>query len=286
MSGLLARLSARTKGRTLAGGATLQGDPVADLTGARVAATGPKGEAFSARFLDTGSLSSEARADLARRAAFKNPSVPLVAATGEEEGDPYFIEYAQGGIHLDQILARARKEGQGAPAFFILDPEEARGRTGNIPREPYWRATCRIGIDVGKCLLEYRKAGLVPTQLKPEWIWLRSDGNPMLRYLGLLGPPVADPCQEVLAVGRLLHAMATLEAFDQDKLTAPRLVEPKINEAMETILLAATAPSPAARYAHVGDLVQDLDLYMTHRPITAKRPGFFGRMFGAGPRAR
>lgn len=286
MSDLLQRLTARAKGRTLAGGAVISGDPTADHGGARVTATGPKGEAFAARFFDRAQLSPQALTDLPRRAAFRNPSVPLVVATGDEDGDPYFVEYAQAGIYLDQLIARARKDGQGAPAFFILDPDEARGRTGNIPREPYWRATCRIGIDLGKCLVEYRKAGLQPTELRPEWIWLRADGNPMLRHLGLLGAPVTDPCAEVLALGRLLHAMATLESFQAEKLTPPRVLEPKINEAMETILLAATATSPTARYAHVGDLAQDLDLYMTHRPITARRPGLFGRLLGGTARAR
>src|SRR5688572_12524639 len=156
MGELLGVLAQRPRDRTLPGGFTVTGDPAPDLLGACVSVTGPRGESLSARFMDRERLRPGGVADLPRIAAFRHPTSMPIVASGEEDGVPFLVEHALSGVSASDFLQRCRSEKKGAPAFFIVDPEEAKGRTGNIPREPYWRAVCRIGIDLGRCLHAYR----------------------------------------------------------------------------------------------------------------------------------
>jgi hypothetical protein len=287
MGEFLSVLAQRPKDRTLPGGFVVSGEPAPDLAGACVPVTGPRGESLSARFLDRERLRAGAAADLPRIAAFRHPTGMPIVASGEEDGVPFIVEHALSGVFAADFLERCRAERKGAPAFFIVDPEEAKGRTGNIPREPYWRAICRIGIDLGRCLHAYRQTGLVPTSPAPEWILFRRDGNAVFRVLGLLGDEVPDPREEVYRLGRILRSLATLEPLaGTPERAPPRRIEPMLNERMELILLAATADRPSGRYADAGEFAADLDRYLTHQPIAARRPGLFLRCLGAKPRAR
>jgi serine/threonine protein kinase len=110
---------------------------------------------------------------------------------------------------------------------------------------------------------------------------------------------VVDHRTDVYSLGMTLYELATLRpAFDgQDRhellhqiLTEdpppPRRLDPSLPVELETILLKATAKSPAERYATAQDLAEDLQRFLEHRPILARRPTLLERVTKWGRRHR
>ena len=61
--------------------------------------------------------------------------------------------------------------------------------------------------------------------------------------------------------------------------TRPREIEPEIPRDLETIVLKAIAEDPARRYPTAGKLAEDLERFLTHRPIRARRTSWFERFW-------
>jgi hypothetical protein len=286
MTDLLERLATRAQGRSLTGNYVVTGEPTANEVGAQVDGLAADGSAVWIRFLSSNQVCPDAPANLAKLATYKHPAYPVYLGHGIEEGDHFLVERALRGTTAASQLARARAEGRGAPAFFVVDPDETMGRTGNIPHEPYWRAICRIVTELGRCAHGLRAHGVAPTAITPESVFYRLDGNGIVRTLGLVGASIEDPREEVAAMGRLLYELTTLESpvpVATRRARPPRDIEPRINAKLETIILAATAKPLSARYRDVGALAADLDTYLMHRPIAARRPNWLGRILGKPP---
>src|SRR5262249_26528204 len=57
----------------------------------------------------------------------------------------------------------------------------------------------------------------------------------------------------------------------------PRLWNPKIDRDLTTICLKCLEKDPQSRYPSALELAQDLDRWLTHKPIHARHAGIFGR---------
>ena len=97
-----------------------------------------------------------------------------------------------------------------------------------------------------------------------------------------------DHRTDIYSLGATLYELVTLHpAIDghdrqevlrkiaQDEPTPPRRLDPAIPRELETILLKAINKEPGSRYATAQELADDLDRFLEHKPIRAKRPTGF-----------
>lgn len=171
------------------------------------------------------------------------------------------------------------------------------------------RRVCEIGAAIGRALDAVHGAGLLHRDVKPSNILLREDGVPLLSDFGLArdvagvmrtdpgqfvgtaayAPPEQqrgtdmDPRTDVYALGATLYHAASgrvpwsgsspadilrqMESAEPPRLRASR---PDLPRDLETVLAKAMEFQPARRYATAGDLADDLQRILDHRPIAAR----------------
>jgi eukaryotic-like serine/threonine-protein kinase len=99
-----------------------------------------------------------------------------------------------------------------------------------------------------------------------------------------------DHRTDVYSLGVTLYELLTLrpalDGQDRQELLAqlageeprpPRRLNPAVPVELETIVLKAAAKNPAERYATAQELADDLQRFLEHRPILARRPGLLER---------
>jgi hypothetical protein len=61
--------------------------------------------------------------------------------------------------------------------------------------------------------------------------------------------------------------------------TAPRHFEPRIPRDLETVVLKAISHDPRRRYATAGEFAEDLQLFLSDRPVRARRSGLLEQLW-------
>jgi tetratricopeptide (TPR) repeat protein len=74
-----------------------------------------------------------------------------------------------------------------------------------------------------------------------------------------------------------LDRQEVLRKIAQDEPISPRRINPAIPRELETILLKAMDKEPGSRYATAQDLADDLERFLEHKPIRARRPSLVER---------
>jgi serine/threonine protein kinase/WD40 repeat protein len=186
----------------------------------------------------------------------------------------------------------------------------------DLPPGPYFRAVAQLGVQAADGLHYAHQHGVLHRDVKPSNLLLEGRGTVWITDFGLaktansddltatgdlvgtlrfMAPErfrgEADAKSDVYALGATLYELLTLQPAyaDTDRLrlieriqrtdrARPRQVEPRLPPDLETIVLKAMEPEPAARYISAADLAEDLRRFLTDRPIAARRTPWYERL--------
>jgi hypothetical protein len=199
------------------------------------------------------------------------------------------------------------------PAVIIMEYVDG-FELGRVGPSLEMRQRATVVRDVCHALQHAHQLGIQHRDLKPSNIMLDSalrpkildfglsDGNPASgHFLGTvhyIAPEQLDSSQpidartDVYALGVILYELVcgarpfegvTSEILDAVRTGQPRLpreIDPQVPEPLQAIALKAMEHRPGDRYASAQDMAQDLDRYLSGRPVVA-RPTQYATTLGA-----
>ena len=202
------------------------------------------------------------------------------------------------------------------PAQLRRPPDTSEFSLSGRDAVGFSRWVARVGYQAAMALDYAHKRQVVHRDIKPSnlildltgTIWvtdfglaLRLDDPGLSRGDGVLGTPrytspeqaarkVVDYRTDIYSLGATLYELLTgTPAFDGESsddvirkiLTgAPvplRDIDPNVSRDLETIILKAMANRPEDRYATASELADDLERFLRHEPVRARRIGPIGR---------
>ena len=224
-------------------------------------------------------------------ASLDHPNIlPIYEVSESEEGLPYFsMKYAMGGSlrNAAPTLRANARECVKLMAKVARAIAYAHGK-GVLHRD----------LQPGNILLDENGEPMVSDFGLAKWLDQASDLTRTLETLGTPGyiAPEQAECRgteltsaaDIYSLGAILFYLLAgrppfvgpnvLHVIHQAAATpAPRLrsLAPSANQDLETIVGRCLESEPKARYQSAGALAEDLDHWLKHEPINAKRSGFF-----------
>jgi serine/threonine-protein kinase len=232
------------------------------------------------------------RSEAEAAARLQHPNIVQVYEVGEQSGLPYFAqEFVNGGSLAQKLGGTPLPAGQAALILHTLaramDFAHERGivhrdlkpanvllTADGVPKVADFGLAKRLDKEFGQTRL-----GVIlgtPSYMAPE----QAEGRTQQ----------ISPLTDVYALGALLYEMltgrppfrgaTTLETVQQvlfNEVVTPTRLQPKVPRDLETICLKCLRKEPSNRYASAGMLADDLRRFLEHRPITARRIGWWER---------
>jgi TolB-like protein/Tfp pilus assembly protein PilF len=223
-------------------------------------------------------------------ARLEHPGIVPIHEVGERDGSCYFsMKFVEGG-QLDEVVRREAMPIRRAVEFIA---------------------------QVARIVHYAHEHGILHRDIKPGNILLDAKGEPHLTDFGLarlvesestvtmevLGTPsymapeqavgnnaAISSVTDVCGLGAVLYQLLTGQppfaggtTYETIKLLLdteprqPRLLNPKIDRDLSTICLKCLEKDPKRRYSSALTLAEDLDRWLKHEPIQARRTGIFAR---------
>src|SRR5882724_5087434 len=226
-------------------------------------------------------------------ASLDHPNIlPIYEVSESEEGLPFFsMKYATGGS------LRA------AAPVFRTEPRECARLMAKVARGIAYahdKGILHRDLQPGNILLDGNSEPMVSDFGLAKWLDQDSALTRTLETLGTPGyiAPEQAECPaakltsaaDVYSLGAILFYLLTgrtpfvgpnvLHVIHQAAATpAPRLrsLVPSLDRDLETIVARCLESDPAARYQSAGALAEDLEHWLRHEPIRARRVGVFSR---------
>src|SRR6266508_5080408 len=226
-------------------------------------------------------------------ASLDHPNIlPIHEVSESEEGLPFFsMKYAEGGS------LRAA-----APALRTKPRECVRliAKVARAMAYAHGKGVLHRDLQPGNILLDENGEPMVSDFGLAKWLDQSSDLTRTLETLGTPGyiAPEQAECRatdltgatDIYSLGAILFYLLTgrppfvgpnvLSVIHQAAATpAPRLcsLAPSLDRDLETIVARCLDPDPNARYQSAGALAEDLEHWLHHEPIRARRTGVFTR---------
>jgi WD40 repeat protein len=224
-------------------------------------------------------------------ARLDHSNIVPVYEVGELDGQPYLaVRYVEGGS-LSRHLDRFRDEPRAAAALVAT--------LARAVQHAHERGVLHRDLKPGNVLLEWRAgdAALPVPHVSDFGLARLLDVDSGLTRTGdLVGTPsymapeqasggasTITTATDVHGLGAILYALLTgrppfsgptvldtLEQVRQREPDRPRRHNPKVNKDLETVCLTCLAKDPRRRYTSARALAEDLESWLSHRPIAAR----------------
>jgi serine/threonine protein kinase/tetratricopeptide (TPR) repeat protein len=225
-------------------------------------------------------------------ASLEHPSIVPIYEVGESDGSCYFsMKFVEGG-QLDEVVRRA--------PISIRQAAELIAKVARTVHYAHEHGILHRDIKPGNILLDAKSephltdfglARLVETE------------STVTRTLEVLGTPsymapeqavgnnvALTAATDVYGLGAVLYQLLTghppfaggttyetIKLLLETEPRPPRLLSPKIDRDLSTVCLKCLEKDPQRRYSAALALAEDLEHWLKHEPILAKRSGFFVR---------
>ena len=226
-------------------------------------------------------------------ASLDHPNIlPIYEVSESEEGLPYFsMKYASGGSLRTAALTLRTK---------LRECVRVMAKVARAIAFAHSKGILHRDLQPGNILLDENGEPLVSDFGLAKWLDQGSDLTRTLETLGTPGymAPEQTECPadkltcaaDVYSLGAILFYLLTgrppfagtnvLHVIHQSATTpAPRLrsLVPSLDRDLETIVARCLESDPRARYKSAGALADDLEHWLRHEPIWARRTGIFTR---------
>ncbi len=225
------------------------------------------------------------RREVEAAASLDHPNILPIYEVGETDGVPFFsMKFAAGGT-----LASPGADVRGDPRRCV----SLMAKVARAVAFAHSHGILHRDLKPGNILLDAKGEPMVGDFGLAKWIDARSDltrtrsifGTP-----GYLAPEQASdsaaqlqPASDVYSLGAILfdlltgrppfqgdHVLAVLRSATEKPAPRLRILKPSLDRDLETICARCLEQEPSARYQSADELADDLDRWLTNRPIHAR----------------
>ena len=235
-------------------------------------------------------------------ASLQHPSIVPIHEVGERDGQCYFsMKFIEGG-QLDEVVTSATADSSGGERkpMPIRQAAELVAKVARTVHNAHEHGILHRDIKPGNILLD---ANGEPHLTDFGLARLLDTQSSVTRTIDVLGTPsymapekaageTTKLCKatDVYGLGAVLYQLLTgqppfaggttyetIRLLRDTEPRQPRLLNPKIDRDLSTICLKCLEKDPMRRYPASAGLAEDLEHWLKHEPIQARRTGIFAR---------
>ena len=228
------------------------------------------------------------RAEAEAAASLDHEGILPIYAVGEHDGAPFYsMKFAEGGT-LSAKIDKYRDKAREAAALIA--------KLARAVAFAHEHGILHRDLKPGNVLFDSAGKPYVSDFGLAKWLQRECDLTQTLAILGTpyyMAPEQATDSRgvtasaDVYSLGAILYHLLTgrppfagdtpmelLHRAEKESPKPPRLTNQHVPRDLETICLKCLAKEPATRYASAAALAEDLERWLKHQPIQAKRSGF------------